>query len=219
MLLVGVFSFSACGNNKIDLNNYLIEERENLFVAEGPLYTATYSSGQREKDYALDGVRNEMTDFGIISFSRNDNAPLANDTYTYVITIDGQEYTGFLEKSPIDNTCSVDVGVKVSNDAEMNIKISFTGYTFTGDLISASKDFSVDSKAALKIANKELGEELKNITADKNNSLEAVMKIVKDYSNSETKRYYWYIGAVSTNGDTVGILIDTTNGEVVATKA
>lgn len=219
MLLVGVFTLSACTGGKVDLNDYLIEERNNLFVAEGTLYSATYSSGRRETNYALDGVRNEMVDFGIITFARNDNSPMTNDTYTYVLTINDEEHTGFLEKSPIDNTYSVDVGVAVANDAVLNIKISFTGYTFTGDLIGVSKDFNVDKAGAIKLANENLADELKNITADKNNSIEAVMKIVKDYSTSENKRYYWYVGVVSTNGDVAGILIDANSGEIVATKA
>ncbi len=219
LLFVSVFFVSACGNNKIDLNNYLIEERENLFVAEGNLYNVTFSSGMREKDYALDGIKNEMTDFGIITMSRNDCSPMANDTYTYSLQVDGQEYTGFLEKSPIDNTYSIDIGVKVNNDAKLSIKVSFTGYTFMGDLINTSKDFSVDKNAAVKIANENLKDELNNITSDKNNKLEAIVKIVKDYSTSETKRYYWYVGVISTNGDTTGILIDANSGDIIATKA
>ena len=61
-------------------------------------------------------------------------------------------------------------------------------------------------------------EELNNITSDKNNKIEVVVKNLKDYSNSEVKNYYWYVGVISTNGDTLGILIDASTGDVIAKK-
>ena len=42
------------------------------------------------------------------------------------------------------------------------------------------------------------------------------MKILKDHSDSELKTYYWYIGVVATNGETLGILIDANSGEIIA---
>ena len=44
------------------------------------------------------------------------------------------------------------------------------------------------------------------------------MKIMKDHSNEDLKNYYWYVGIISTNGDTMGILIDANNGEIIAKK-
>ena len=45
-----------------------------------------------------------------------------------------------------------------------------------------------------------------------------VMKILKDYSIENTPKYYWYVGIISTNGETLGILIDATKGDVIAKK-
>ena len=44
------------------------------------------------------------------------------------------------------------------------------------------------------------------------------MKILKDSSNAEINHYYWYVGVISTNGETLGILIDTNTGEIIAKK-
>ena len=62
-------------------------------------------------------------------------------------------------------------------------------------------------------------EEIENILKDKNVKIEVVMKIMKDYSQVDLKNYYWYVGAISTNGDTLGILIDANDGEIIAKKA
>ncbi len=47
------------------------------------------------------------------------------------------------------------------------------------------------------------------------------MKIIKDYStdDADVTRYYWYVGVVSTNGETFGVLIDANSGEIIATKS
>ena len=87
MLTLGLLSFSACGKSSINLNDYLIEERNNLFTAQDNLYTVTFSSGLSEKDYSYDGSIDEKVDFGVLTLMRNDSNPLANDTYSYTITI------------------------------------------------------------------------------------------------------------------------------------
>lgn len=218
LLAISLISLTACGNTKINLADYLIEKRTSLYTAEDELYSVTFSSGTREQDYQLDGIINDMVDFGIITLSRLDNNPLANDTYTYTVQINDQTYTGFLEPSSVDNSYIADIGASAPSDASITVQITFTGYSFNKELTNTSNLFSVNGEKAIEIANEELKEELKNITSDKNTKIEVVMKNLKDYSNSEIKNYYWYIGVISTNGETLGILIDAGTGDVIAKK-
>lgn len=216
LLAVCLFSLSACGKSKIDLANYLIEERNNLFTANDDLYNVTLSSGMREEDYNFDGKISPKVEFAVLTLTRNDGSPLANDTYTYIVTINEDKRTGTMEKSPVDNSYAVDLETAIADDAEISVSISFTGYHFKQELTNTSNDFSVDKNTALSIANKELEHDLKNVMSD-NAKIEVVMKILKDYSNIE-KSYYWYIGVISTNGETLGILIDANSGEIIAKK-
>lgn len=217
MFTLCLFGFVGCGKNKINLNNYLIEQRENLFGANDNLYTATFSTGIRESNYNFDGIVNEMIPFGVLTLTRNDNLPLANDTYTFIVTIDEQTYTGFLEKGN-NNSYSADLEVNTIGDEQINVQISFTGYTFNQDLTNISSSFNVDSDTAISIAEKELKTNLENLLKDKNVKIEVVMKLMKDYSSDEIKNYYWYVGIISTNGNTLGILIDSNSGEIIAKK-
>lgn len=218
LLLVGVVGLSACGQSNIDINDYLIEERQNLYTAQDNMYNVTFSTGMREEDYNFDGIVGNMIEFGVVTFSRLDSEPMANDSYTYIVKIGEESYTGFLEKTSNENSYSADIQANAPSDATINIQITFTGYSFNEELACISKDFSVDNTTAIEIANKELKDDLKNITSDKNNKIEAICKILKDYSNSEIKSYYYYIGVLSTNGDTLGILIDANSGEIIAKK-
>ncbi|MBE7076575.1 MAG: hypothetical protein E7374_01640 [Clostridiales bacterium] len=217
MLGICLLYFTACGKTKMNLNDYIIEERNNLFTAQDELYYATLSTGLREENYCLDGVKNNMIDFGILSFSKINKDPLANDNYNYTVLINEESFTGTLEKSNYDNTYSADIGVSVPNDANIIVQISFTGYTFEQTLQCTSNEFTISKSDAIAIAQKSLKTELDNMTSDKNTKIEAVTKIVKDYS-SESKNLFWYVGVISTNGETLGILIDAKNGDVVAKK-
>lgn len=213
-----VFLLSACATKKeLDLNNYIIEQRDNLYVAMDDLYSATLSSGLREENYSFDGAITNKVPFAILTFSKLDNLPLANDTYSYTITIGEEQLTGSLEKSQLDNTYSVDLEKEIANDAVINLQIKFTGYNFNKEMENISSSFQVDCPTAIKIATKELKNEIKN-TLNENNKIEVVTKILKDYSSSEVKAYYWYIGVVATSGETFGILIDSSTGNIIAKK-
>ena len=213
-----VITLSACGKSKINLSDYLIEKRENLFTACDNLYCVSFSTGTREKDYNFDGIQNELIPFGVLTLTRCENLPLANDTYSYIVTINENSYSGFLTKNNNDNSYSADLEVNTVGDEQINVKISFTGYTFNKDLENTSSSFQVDCPTALNIATNELKENVQNLLSDKNVKIEVVMKIMKDHSNEDLKNYYWYVGVISTNGDTLGILIDANNGEIIAKK-
>ncbi len=218
LLAVMICCFSACGKNNIDLNNHIIEKRENLFVANDNLYSVSLSTGEREKDYKFDGIVTEMVPFAVLTLTRIENLPLAVDTYSYIVTINDQSYSGFLEKANNDNSYLTDLEVSITGEETINVSISFTGYTFNKNLENISSNFQVDSNAAIKIAQKELKENLNNLTNDKNVKIEVVMKIMKDFSSEELKNYYWYVGIISTNGETLGILVDANTGNIIAKK-
>ncbi len=216
MFVFMIISLCACGKSKLNLNDYVIEKRENLFTANDNLYSVTFSTGTREANYNFDGIVNEMVPFGILTISRNDNLPMANDTYSYVVKINDQTYNGFLEND--NNSYSADLEVNTTNDSTISVQISFTGYTFNQNLENVNSAFHVDNSTALSIAQKELKENINNLLSDKNVKIEVVTKIMKDHSSEELKNYYWYVGIISTNGDTMGILLDANSGEVIAKK-
>ena len=64
--------------------------------------------------------------------------------------------------------------MKANDDANINVQISFTGYTFNQNLENTSSDFQVDSSTAIDIAQKELKEDVKNLLEDKNVKIEIV---------------------------------------------
>lgn len=218
LILASLFSLSACGKKSdATISDYLIEERNSLFVGSDSLYCVTLSSGKREKNYAFDGVINEKVDFAILTLSRLDNSPLSNDTYNYAVTIGENTYTGELVKSDVNNSYSADLEIGISDADAITTQVSFAGYTFNQNLENLTSQFAIKKDDALRIANENLSNQIKNqISA--NTQVEVVMKILKDYSASDCKNFYWYVGSISTDGDTLGVLINANSGEVVAKK-
>jgi len=220
LVLVGL-GFVACDNKKEEalktLQDNVIETRNNIYVGADENFYAIFTSGEREEPYCLDGVINEMVPFGIISFSRNDNAKLNNEEYTFYITINGEEKTGTLEKSPFDNTYSADIGMNVDDNAEISLKISADGKDFEQTLFNENKNFAISKERAIEIASESLTEQINNLNSETEKSSEVLIKILKDYSG-ETNRFFWYVGVISPDGETAGVLIDSATGEVVSKK-
>lgn len=217
-LLLVTVCFVGCGKEQkaVDtINNHIIELRNNLFVGSDEKYYATFVTGEREEPYALDGVVNEKVPFGIVTLSSVKNTPLENDEYSFVLTIGEEEKTGKLQKSPYDNTYSADIGVSAPDDAEIKLAVTVDGHKFEQTLYNESKNFKISQSDAINIAGKELANEIDTLL--QNGSMEAMVKILKDYSGT-TNRYFWYVGVVGGNGEAFGVLIDTMTGEVVSKK-
>ena len=217
--LCGVM-FVGCGDtskNETNFNNHLIEVRNNLFAGQDDVYYTTVCTGQREKDYALDGKVNEMTPFGIVTIARLDNEALNKDSYNFTLIVDEQSILGTLEKSPYDNTYSADIEQVIDDNSNITIELVIDGANVRQDLTNVSKDFSIAKDKAISIACDELAQSIKGLSKEKDNYSEAFVKILKDYSG-ESNRYYWYIGIISPEGKTSGVLIDAGTGDVISKK-
>ena len=188
-----------------------------MFVGEDDVYYATLCSGQREQDYALDGVVNELVSFGIVTLSRLDNERLNSDEYPFTLIVNGDNITGCLEKSPYDNTYSADIKQIIPDDADLELKLVVDGNNFNQTLENISSTFAIDKDNAISIACDELSESIKTLSKEKGSYSEAFIKILKDYSG-ESNRYYWYVGIISPDGKTSGVLIDTASGDIISKK-
>lgn len=221
VLVVVTVSFYGCKKKAevvVDnINNHIIESRNAIFAGANDNFFATFCVGEREEPYALDGVVNEKVPFGIVTFSRRDNKALLENSYPFSLTINGEAITGELEKSPYDNTYSADIGQSVGDDAEISLTVNGENITFNETLFNESKNFQVSQAQAISIAGEELKDVISEMLNAEDNSCEAMVKIMKDYS-SDSNKYYWYVGMVCSNGKTAGILIDTNSGEVISKK-
>lgn len=219
IILCGVL-FVGCGGNKkneTNFTNHLIEVRNNLFAGEDEIFYATICTGEREKDYALDGTVNQLVPFGIVTLARLDNEALNSDEYSFTLVVNGENITGKLDKSPYDNTYSADIEQVIADDAKVSLQVVVDGNNFNQPLTNVSSTFAINKDNAISIACEQLQDSVKNLSKEKGNFSEAFIKILKDYSG-ESNRYYWYVGIISPEGKTSGVLIDTSTGDIISKK-
>ena len=221
VLVVASISFVGCKEQTKEavdnINNHIIESRNIIFAGSDDNFYATFCVGEREEPYGLDGVVNNKVPFGIVTFAKSDNKLLEEEDYEFTIFINGEEVKGRIEKSPYDNTYSADIGRSVDDNAEISLNVEADGKSFSETLFNESKNFQISRERAIEIAGEGLKNEIAEMLKVEDNSCEAMVKILKDYSG-ETNRYFWYVGMVCSNGKTAGILIDVNTGEIISKK-
>ncbi len=218
IMLCGVLAMGCVGKkDEKNFNEHLIEIRNNLFAGQDETYYATVCTGEREQEYALDGKINELVPFGIVTLARNDNEALAKEEYQFTLIVNGENILGNLEKSPYDNTYSADIEQVIADDAEISLELNIDGHNFNQPLTNISSTFTVGKDEAISIACEELSDSIKKLSEQTDNMSEAFIKILKDYSG-ESNKYYWYVGIISPEGKTSGVLIDTSSGDIVSKK-
>ncbi|MDD4350847.1 MAG: hypothetical protein PHP83_01485 [Clostridia bacterium] len=207
----------GCKANNLMLQKHLIERRDNLFLYNDSTYCASFYTGEREEPYELDGEVNELVEFGIIIFYAHNQYKLSAESYPFELHVNDEIFTGNLERNDSDKTYSIDIEKTAPADAVVTLKVALPSANFEQTLVNVSKDFVITQNQAIKIAGEELSSVLKDILKS-NKNVEVIVKMLKDFSDSESTKYYWYVGIVSSDGTTAGILIDTQTGEIISKK-
>lgn len=204
-------------NENLDLTKHLIEVRDVMFISSDEEYTISLLSGEREKDYSLDGQISELVPFGVLILNRTDGSAINSENITYAITFDESYYTGNMEKSPYDNSFLVDIETSVPQDSQVSVTINLGGGQVVDKTLECvSKNFAVSKDRAIELATSNLKSNISKL--NKSGEWEAYVRILKDYSDIENKTYYWYIAFIGSDGSTAGILIDSANEEIVSLK-
>lgn len=188
------FLLTGCSANINTLvKNNLSEYRSGICYGESTNLSATFTMGKREDPYVLNGKKENLVEFGVLTITFYEELSIAP---SYTLMIDTIQYSGKLEKNPFDGTYVADICREVSASADVYLKVLGGGINESLNLINVSKDWQVSYKKALKIASEEFSEALKNYI--KRNSLQAevFLKIVGNLEEG-TKNIYWYVCALS----------------------
>ena len=219
-ICIGLFGlvmvFSGCTQTTLDYAERNISEvRHNIFEGATADYFVTFSSGQREQPYIIDGKSETKTNFGIISvLPRGALNPVSLE---FSMTINAKFYTGQFERSPFDDTFAFDIGVTASDADDISVTIKRNADEQSADLSCISQAFSVKSDKALEIAVSEFETELKTLTDDGNISAEVYIKIISD-ADKTIGQYFWFVSFINSELAELSAIIDPMSGEVIAKK-
>lgn len=214
VLVIICLVFSACGTDKVDLAlSNLAEVRYNVFSAENEKLTATFMSGQRENPYIVNGICEDVIEFGMLTIKyKTEDRPMVAQ---YKLKVNEQEYTGNLEYNTYDGTLMVDINKVVDDDATVELTIITNQEEITITLAPKTKDLEITWRSALEIAISEWGDTFQNYISKGKLNGEVYVKIITDL-NGSFDTYYWYVSIVGYNGSTNGVIIDPHTGDIIA---
>ena len=194
----------------------LAEIRNNIYIGENESVKGVFMSGEREKEYVINGYATPLIEFGVITFSLIGTNLTPAKTGTYTIKIDNETYNGQLELNPFDNTYVADIGVKIQTNKDIVAKITIGSFESEITLRQRNKDWKTTSLDALKLACKSLKKEIKNY--DKEDfECEVYVKIIHD-ENISSDKYFWYVNFVGRKGINHSVIIDPNTKEILAKK-
>lgn len=210
VLIVALFLLSGCMGGVEDLVSY---KQTSYLIGECEEFRLTVISGRRESPYLMDGERGDMVEFCTVTLKPRHNEVV--DSYVYEVEVDGQTYTGSLNKDTFGTTLSGDIGVEVGEELTV-ITIKWGDESREIMLENMMANALVSQDDALKIAKDSLSETLNNL--EEGDTREVYVKFVSDIVGDESV-YYWYVAYVGRGGRYSAVLIDIVSGDIIAKRA
>jgi|GEM_PF-2973058 hypothetical protein len=215
----GVMSLMNNNNSNLDLAKENISEvRYNLFAASTDEVSATLMTGEREDPYILDGIANDLVDFGIIDVTFKEDTTDYVGTPTFRLTVGDNFIDGELEESPFEKDYIADIKTQVDTENQVFLLVEWNDLYQTLEMNPVSPDWECDWEASLELAIEEIeGRNFNRLVENGELKAEVHVMIVAEPEVSEDT-YYWYVNIYGRDGSRVTIVIDPTNCEILTRR-
>lgn len=201
-LLCCLFFITGCKTNPFEFSKEVVSEyRSNLFMVKTNTFLATFTSGEREENYVMEGEKSNLVEFGVLTLTFEtvfENLP------QFELNINDTKFTGQLQKNPFDNTFVFDIEKKIEDNAEIVLYI--VDLDETAKLVNVSNSWTSTWLDALDIFTTNYKSELSSHIKDNKFLGEFYIKIVSN--DKSLDNIYWYVLCICKNGDVISCLID-----------
>ncbi|MBQ3213583.1 MAG: hypothetical protein IJB10_01030 [Clostridia bacterium] len=211
LLMLAIFALSGCSKVKPQeiSRSVLSEYRKNLFAAKTNFCSITFTSGQREENYIMDGTNTKLVDFGVLTVKFNNY--ISSSLPKFELKINKDLYAGEFEHNPYDNSFVYDIQKQVNNTDIISVYL----VDFDQEILLQcfSNGWKINYKDAHNIFTQKYKTEIVSNTVNNLLNGEIYIKIVSE--DKEFKNFYWYVLLVCQNGDMYASLIDVNTGEIL----
>ena len=201
--------FVGCKNLNTTLEDTISEIHNQTFFAQDGNFFVQVTSGQIEKDYALDGQKNELADFVSIKV-------VAKQSYNVVyadFSLQNAKYSQPLEMSPIDDmTWSATIKDQVAEES-LSLSVLADDNKFDYQL---TKVQTGDTRP-IDLLKQTFEKELMDCFDGKSFLCETTIRMVKS-PDQDDDRYFWYVVVYKQDKNFFCLMADVTTGQVVAKK-
>lgn len=212
--------FLLCGcedTTYVEMTKHISEIRKQLFLYQDEEITVQFLSGQREKDYVVDGKNTELVDFGVLSFDFELQSFTAEDEAQYILIIGTRRTDGNLTYNPFDQTFVADIKQQVDPDQKLIAKIIVGNIQKEVTLQCVTQNWNIQAEEALKIVAKEKKKDFDSMLKNGTLQAEIYIKMTKDIE-TQNQGYYWYVSIIDTKQNRLAYLLDYSTGEIVASN-
>ena len=209
-LILTVFLL-GCGevNFKTHAHTFISEYRKNLFLNKTGNIFATFTSGERERDYDLTGTKTPLVDFGVLTVKFDND--IGNTLPKFELMVNDKLFSGELEKNPFDGSFVFDICTQVEDDDEITLKL--IDFDQNLKLVCVSSSWASNWEDAVEIFNQKFNNEIISHTKDGKFLGEIYVKIVS--SNKNLDNIYWYVLCVCQDGNIYSCLIEPNTMEIL----
>lgn len=216
ILLVVAFAaccFSACGDKTPEKIKYIenVSHYETAaYRADTDRYLAEISAGVKEKPFVADGKVGELTEFQTLKITPKKNTEAAELDFT--VTYSGGSFSGKAQKDKFgpSYTAKLELGENIENLS--SIAIAGGSETELENLLSDK----IGWQDAFKVATETLKDFIEANLDEKGNFKKeiCVKYLMNPYSGNG--EYYWYVAFIGEGFDYTAVLVNPTDGKVVA---
>ena len=202
--------FVGCKNLNTTLEDTISEIHNQTFFAQDDNFFVQVTSGQIEKDYALDGQKNELTNFVSIKV-------VAKQSYSTVyadFSLQNVKYSQPLEVSPIDDmTWSATIQDQVVEES-----LSLSVLADDGKFDYQLTKVQTGEIKPIDLLKQTFEKELMDCFDGESFVCETTIRLVKSPDPND-QRYFWYAVVYKPDKTFFGLMADAVSGEVVAKKS
>lgn len=213
LLVVTTIMFVGCSSNKLPeiAKNSISELHINYFSGKTQNFDVAMWSGLREEPYAVDGVKNDLVEFCVLSVVPK----LGFDAQAveYTAEINKQSHSGVFERSPFDRSFASDLKISLSDADEIYVYLILNGETEIAKLDCISSQFKVNNTQAIDIAVQHFAQNTDLLTKSKK-GVEGQCKIISTDQNLGI--YFWYVCFFNAQNERIAVVINPDSGEIVA---
>lgn len=181
--------------------------RINYFTGENSLLYANLSCGQRESNFAYDGVSTNKVECGVLSLEFKNVYSYNSICIELTIDDDTKEYV--LSHSPFENKYMVDLGFIVKSDSVVSFNLKNQEEVCT--LFCISQNWAVDYEKAISIGANTLLSDLEKMYSNGTLHAECYLKVVQ---KNDYDQIFWYFSVIDKNGTLYSMLINVSDGSI-----
>lgn len=215
LILIVPFIFVGCTSKYENLLiNNISEARQFIYVGNSDGVKVNFICGCREEDYVADGKATPLKDFGVVTFNVDNKIEIDKTIAKFVLTIGSSRYDGLLVTNPFDGTLVADIGKIVNKEDNATAKIVAGEFVKVINLELISDSWNVKYLDVIDIVVKNYKDELKSFVKENIFNGEVYIKMIE----GEDGDYYWYFNCISTDGDSISLIVSTETKEILASN-